>query len=75
MKNSTHPICIFDRLEALAVYAADYHSGQSSFLYSVLGRLDLAGFRPRPSLDGRYENLSWDGQSYYHSLEERRVGQ
>lgn len=74
MSGSQHPIDIFDRLEGLYVYCVDYHEGQWSFLYSLIGRLFNAGFRKR-SLCLDFYTLTNEGKVYYHQLVTRRYGQ
>jgi len=40
----------FDVCEAWYLFAAEYHTGQGSDTYRILGRLDRLGFRPSPLL-------------------------
>ncbi len=70
MRDSQHPICIFDRLEALHCFCSDYHDGQWGFLYSLLGRLHNVGFSTRMSLNGM-TCLTLDGLEFYRTLESK----
>ncbi len=40
----------FDICEAYYLYASHYHSGQSSEVYKIFGRLSKIGFKPSVSL-------------------------
>jgi hypothetical protein len=50
----------FDICEAWYLFAADWHEGQGSDTYAIVGRLDRLGFRPSPILSTR--SLSPNGR-------------
>ena len=50
----------FDICEAWYLFAADWHEGQGSATYAIVGRLDRLGFRPSPILSTR--SLSPNGR-------------
>ena len=56
----------FDICEAWWLYARDYHEGQGSQSFEILGRLHRLGFRP--SRDFEVENLTQNGLDIYERL-------
>ncbi len=56
----------FDICEAWYVFASEYHGGQWSPEYRILGRLARIGFRPSPMLSRR--NLSRNAHRILASL-------
>ena len=50
----------FDICEAWYLFAVDWHAGQGSATYAIVGRLDRIGFRPSPILSTR--SLSPNGR-------------
>ena len=59
-------------MEAWYVYASQYHGGQGSALYQVLGRLHRLGFKPR--LLVTRTDLTRNGRAVYDNLFARKVG-
>jgi hypothetical protein len=56
----------FDVCMAYYLFACDWHSGQGSPEYRILGRLHALGFRPSPILSRR--SLSENGRSILAGL-------
>lgn len=56
----------FDVCEAYCLFASDWHRGQNSPEYRILGRLHALGFRPSPILSKR--SLSENGRSILAGL-------
>ena len=60
----------FDICDAYYLYASQYHEGQWSKLYAVLGRLHNIGYKP--GLYVGYKSLSGNGKSIYRNLVKRK---
>lgn len=57
----------FDICEAYYAFATDYHSGQRSPEYAILGRLQRMGYRP--GFGGvTYTSLTENGKAIYNNL-------
>ena len=57
----------FDICEAYYAFATDYHGGQWSPGYAILGRLQRMGYRP--GFGGvTYASLTENGKAIYNSL-------
>jgi hypothetical protein len=62
----------FDIVEAHYLFAAEWHTGQWSFLYQELSRIlspDRIDFRPAPGLC--FEDMTENGQEIYRELQRR----
>lgn len=64
----------FNRLdicEAYYCFASDWHDGQGTWEYAVLGRLRRIGFRPSDTL--RSYNLNENARAIYLDLVSKRI--
>ena len=57
----------FDICDAYCAFAVDYHGGQWSPEYAILGRLQRMGYRWR-LFGGSYDDLTENGKAIYDNL-------